>query len=223
TLVTVAGSKAHSLLPYLAFYPEPVTTALRQRSRRGYSVATGDVAGAGVAAAFCDRLAATFFTAFHEAFTGAFFTAACLATTGAVFTPAAFFAAHLFFKVATIAALPALLSLRLGLGAPSGAEGSDCFFAAAHRFRWASAIRARPAALILCLGFASGSAPLLGPKYLLSAIPTGCELLPFLLQSSAVRLRSRSVPFVESRYRTWRPSATSCSSAIGCGANIFRG
>src|ERR1017187_7510792 len=33
-------------------------------------------------------------------------------------------------------------------------------------------------------------------KKLLSAIPTGCEFLPLLLRSSAVRLRSRSVPFV---------------------------
>src|ERR1017187_6811053 len=103
TLVTVAGSKAHSLLPYLAFYPEPVTTALRQRSRSNYSVAAGT---AGVAAAFRGRLAATFFAAFHEAFTGAFLAGDCWTFA------AAGFAAQRFFNAATIAALPAALSLR---------------------------------------------------------------------------------------------------------------
>jgi hypothetical protein len=42
-------------------------------------------------------------------------------------------AAHRFFVAATIAALPALLSLRLG--AASGADGSVAFFDSAHRFR----------------------------------------------------------------------------------------
>ena len=99
---------------------------------------------------------ALFFTTFAGAFfTTAFLTAPFFVAAGFGLAVAAFFAAHRFFKAATIAALPALLSLRLGLGASSGVAGSDCFFAEAHRFRWASAIRARPAALILCLGFAS--------------------------------------------------------------------
>src|ERR1035441_6476277 len=104
-----------------------------------YSVAVGT---AGVAV-FCGRLAATFFAAFREAFTGAFFATVFLAAgvcwaLAAAFA-AAFFAAHRFFKAATIAALPAALSFRFGLGA-SGAtgDGSDSFLASAHRFRCAS-------------------------------------------------------------------------------------
>src|ERR1039457_7019636 len=87
-----------------------------------YSVAAG-TAGAAV---FCGRLAATFFAAFREAFTGDFFATAflwagvCWALAAAF--AAAFFAAHRFFKAATIAALPALLSLRLDLGASSGPQ-----------------------------------------------------------------------------------------------------
>jgi hypothetical protein len=87
---------------------------------------------------FCDFFVATF--------TGtAFFTAVFLATLGAAFTAAAFFAAHRFFNAATIAALPAALSLR------SGFDGSGVTGAvedAAHRLRWASLMRFRAAALI---------------------------------------------------------------------------
>src|SRR5450756_1920642 len=65
------------------FYPEPVTTALRQRTVPliwwRYSVAAGT---AGVVVAFCGRLAATFFTAFLAAFTGAFLATAFLAAGG---------------------------------------------------------------------------------------------------------------------------------------------
>ena len=113
-----------------------------------YSVAVG-TAGAAV---FCGRLAATFFAAFREAFTGAFFATVFLAAgvcwaLAAAFA-AAFFAAHRFFKAATIAALPAALSIRFGLGA-SGATGAEVFLDSAHRFRWASPMRFRAAALIL--------------------------------------------------------------------------
>jgi len=70
-------------LSFLGFYPEPVTTALRQRTVPliwwRYSVAAGT---AGVAAAFCGRLAATFFTAFFAVFTGAFLATAFLAAGG---------------------------------------------------------------------------------------------------------------------------------------------
>ena len=67
---------------------------------------------------------------------------------------AARFVAHRFFNAATIAALPAALSLRFGLAAPAtGSDGADSCLASGHRFRWASAIRARPAALILRLRF----------------------------------------------------------------------
>jgi hypothetical protein len=58
-------------------------------------------------------------------------------------------AAHRFFVAATIAARPALLSFRLGLGAASGADGSVAVFDSAHRFRCASPMRFLAAALIL--------------------------------------------------------------------------
>jgi hypothetical protein len=72
---------------------------------------------------------------------------------GAVFffgcvAAAAFLAAHRFFRAATIAALPAALSLRFGFD-PTAVLDSP--FDAAHRFRCASAIALRPAALSLRL------------------------------------------------------------------------
>src|ERR1019366_1825548 len=108
-----------------------------------YSVATG-IAG-GIAAAFCGRFAATFFAAFREAFTGAFL-AAFLAGDCWAFATARL-AAQRFFNAATIAALPAALSLRFVLGA-TGDGGADSFLDSAHRFRWASPMRFRAAALI---------------------------------------------------------------------------
>src|SRR5262249_50825498 len=57
------------------------------------------------------------------------------------------FSAHRFFSAATIAALPAALSFRLGLVA--GAAGTEAPLAAAHLLRCASAIRFRPAGLIV--------------------------------------------------------------------------
>ena len=60
---------------------------------------------------------------------------------------AALFNAQRFFVAAEIAARPARLNFRLGLGASCEA-GADCFFDAAHRFRCASAIALLPAALI---------------------------------------------------------------------------
>src|ERR1017187_4277687 len=128
-----------------------------------YSVATG-IAG-GVAAAFCGRLTATFFAAFREAFTGAFL-AAFLAGDCWTFA-AAPFAAQRFFNAATIAALPAALSLRFVLGA-TGDDGADPFLDSAHRFRWASPMRFRAAALIfrrLPLGTAGVAAVAVGPPW----------------------------------------------------------
>jgi hypothetical protein len=110
------------LFSFLAFYPEPVTAALRQRSvpptSQRYSVAVATPGCITVAAAFFARFAAPFFAALREAFTGAFFAivflaaGACLAFA-AVFA-AARFAAQRFFNAATIAALPAALSVRFG-------------------------------------------------------------------------------------------------------------
>src|ERR1035437_4272434 len=92
---------------------------------------------------------AAFFAAFAGAvFTAAFLTPAFLAATGFGFAVAAFFAAHRFFKAATIAALPALLSLRLGFAASgvAGVGGADSPRIFAHRRCWASFIRFRAAA-----------------------------------------------------------------------------
>jgi hypothetical protein len=98
-------------------------------------------------------LVAAFLTVFFAAFAGAvfnaaFLTPAFLAATGFGLAVAAFFAAHRFFKAATIAALPALLSLRLGFGASgvAGAGGADSPRIFAHRRCWASFIRFRAAA-----------------------------------------------------------------------------
>src|SRR5438046_1133711 len=69
-------------------------------------------------------------------FATAFFAMAFFAT-GTVLTAAAFFAAHLFFKAATIAALPAALSLRFGIeGSGVAACDGDSVvpLIAAHRF-----------------------------------------------------------------------------------------
>ena len=85
-------------------------------------------------------------------FTGAFFFAAFLtaafAEAGCAFA-AAFFAAQRFFKAATIAALPALLSFRFGFagsGVDAGAGGSDSPRIFAHLALCAMAIFRREAA-----------------------------------------------------------------------------
>src|ERR1019366_1059010 len=64
------------------------------------------------------------------------------------FAASALFNAQRFFVAAMIALLPAAESLRLGLGAASGGDGSAAFLEAAHLFRCASAIAFLPAALI---------------------------------------------------------------------------
>ena len=104
------------------------------------------------------------------------------------FAASALLAAHRFLRAATIAALPALLSLRLGFGG-SGVISSDCVFDAAHRFLCASAIRARPAALIprrLPLeGAAAGAAEPVTPD----SIPRSsaiCSSIPCFLRLEAV-------------------------------------
>ena len=58
----------------------------------------------------------------------------------------ALFAAHLFFSAATMAALPAALSLRLGMAVTLDAVSA--LLLVAHRMRCASPIRLRVAALI---------------------------------------------------------------------------
>jgi hypothetical protein len=70
------------------------------------------------------------------------------------------FNAHRRLVAATIAALPARLSFRLGLGAASAPNGSATFFDAAHLFRCASAMRARAAALIFLRRFRVGASGL---------------------------------------------------------------
>jgi hypothetical protein len=64
------------------------------------------------------------------------------------FAVAVFFAAHRFFNAATIAALPALLSFRLGFEGSVVADGAgpDSLRIFAHRRCWASFIRRRAAA-----------------------------------------------------------------------------
>ena len=91
--------------------------------------------------------------AFFAAFTGAFFTAVFLEAVfflaaGFGFAVAVFFAAHRFFNAATIAALPALLSFRLGFEGVVVADGAglDSPRIFAHRRCWASFIRRRAAA-----------------------------------------------------------------------------
>ena len=63
---------------------------------------------------------------------------------------------HLFFSAATIAAFPAALSFRLGLGVWVGFAPSPAFFAA-HLLRCASAMARRPAALIFRLPAFAGA------------------------------------------------------------------
>jgi hypothetical protein len=82
---------------------------------------------------------AVLFTAFLRADADFF------ATADGALAASAFFAAHRFFKAATIAAFPALLSLRFGL-AGSFVVGSVSAWIPAHRRCWASFIRLRAAA-----------------------------------------------------------------------------
>jgi len=75
---------------------------------------------------------------------------ALFAPSAAAFAPA-FFSRHRFFRAATIAALPAALSLRFGFegpGVPDVAAGSDSPRILAHRRCWPSFIRFLAAALI---------------------------------------------------------------------------
>ena len=78
-----------------------------------YAVATGT---AGVAAAFCGRLAATFFAAFRAAFTGAFFATAFLAAgvcwALAAVATSALTLAHRLRVASAMAFLPGALSFR---------------------------------------------------------------------------------------------------------------
>ena len=110
------------------------------------TVSVGAVTFFALAAVFL--AGAAFFAIFTGAFFAvAFFTAVFLATTGLAFA-AALFAAHRFFKAATMFALPALLSFRLAFGAPevAGAGGSGFPRIFAHRSCWASFMRLRAAA-----------------------------------------------------------------------------
>jgi len=77
--------------------------------------------------------AATFFAATF--LTAALFVAAFFAAAGFDLAASAFFAAQRFLKAATIAALPALLSFRLGFAGSvvAGAGGSDAPLILAHR------------------------------------------------------------------------------------------
>ena len=109
-------------------------------------------------------MAVCFFVAdFFAAFlTVVFLAAVFLFPEGCAFAAsAARFSAQRRFVAAMIAALPARLSFRFGLGVASGADGSAAFFDAAHLARCAAAILARPAALIsrrLCFGGAEATA-----------------------------------------------------------------
>jgi hypothetical protein len=164
------------LFSFLAFYPEPVTAALRQRSvpptSQRYSVAVATPGCITVAAAFFARFAAPFFAALREAFTGAFFAIVFLAA-GAYWALAAMAASALTLAqrlrlASAIAFLPAALSFRFALGASgvTGDDGADCFFDSAHRFRWASPMRFRAAALIfrrLPFGLSVVAAVAVGP------------------------------------------------------------
>jgi hypothetical protein len=106
----------------------------------------------GFAFAASARFAALAARAFARLATNAAFRAGDSFLFAEVFFAGAFcalwIASHRFFVAATIAALPALLSFRLGLGAASGPDGSVAFLEAAHRFRCASPIRFLAAALI---------------------------------------------------------------------------
>src|ERR1035437_7552124 len=79
---------------------------------------------------------------------GTFFGAAFFAVAGFDLAASAFFAAHRFFRAATMFALPALLSCRLGFAVSCvvGAGGSDSPRILAHRRCCASRIRRRAAA-----------------------------------------------------------------------------
>jgi hypothetical protein len=88
--------------------------------------------------------AAFFATTF---FTAAFSTAGFFATTGTA-AAAAFFAAQRFLSAATIAALPAALSLRCGFAVPVLDGDPGWPLDSAQRFRCASPMRFRTAALI---------------------------------------------------------------------------
>jgi hypothetical protein len=76
------------------------------------------------------------------------YAAGCAVFFAAVFTAAAFFAAHRFFRAATIAFRPAAESLRFGLEGSdvAGAGGSDSPRILAPRRSWPCFIRRRVAA-----------------------------------------------------------------------------
>ena len=86
-----------------------------------------------------------------QAFFAADFATPALFAPSAVACAPAFFSRHRFFRAATIAALPAALSLRFGregLGVPDVAADSDSPRILAHRRCWPSLIRFLAAALI---------------------------------------------------------------------------
>jgi hypothetical protein len=86
----------------------------------------------------------------------AFLGAAFLAVAFLTSTRPAFFAAQRFFNAATIAALPAALSLRLGMAVALDIVPAP-LFASAHRLLCASPMRFRVAALIFLRGCVCGS------------------------------------------------------------------
>jgi hypothetical protein len=102
---------------------------------RAIRLATGDCA-------FAAALFAAFFAPFFRP------AATFLAATGCALAASARFSAQRFLSAATIAALPALLSFRLGfvVSAAAGAGGSDSPRTFAHRRCWASFILRRAAA-----------------------------------------------------------------------------
>lgn len=125
-------------------------------------------AGVGVVAVFFATVffaatflaGAAFFAAFADGAVTAAFLAAVFLETGTAFF-AAFSLAHLFFKAATMFALPALLSVRLGFAGSGavGAGGADSPRTLAHLRCWASLIRFSASALNLRLDLcAFGSA-----------------------------------------------------------------
>jgi hypothetical protein len=120
---------------------------------------------------------------------GYFFAAVFFCTAACVLAASALFAAQRFFKAATIAALPAALSFRLGFDTSGGAETDrfDSPLILAHLAFCPSAIRRRAAAETLRFrGTASAlTAVLAGPPdaglenllIALLALPVGPEYL----------------------------------------------
>ncbi len=116
---------------------------------------------------------------------------------GTVSAAAAFFAAQRFFNAATIAALPAALSFRLGLEA-FGVLASGCPLEAAHRFRCAAAIALRPAALIFRRAGVAAVAAALVPAGVPESIARRSAIWASILTfcSSKPRMAAEIISFV---------------------------